>query len=1177
MSEKIFRLFVSSPGDVDAERDRARGVLEAINHDYAGRARLEPLFWEDRLYSAHDTFQDQIPEAKTFDVVVAIFRARLGSPLPDGFAKMQSGEPYPSGSAYEVLSAIEHRHGGNKLPDIFVFRHPNPRGPPFDDPHYEESLTQWRALKGFFERWFRNAESQFVASFQPYDDEGDLAEQIGRGLRKWLADNGVPPRETWDRAKNSPFPGLAAFEADRERVFFGRDLAIRQATQRLVEAKLPFLLILGASGAGKSSLLRAGLMPKLTRPYALPGVEHARPALVTLGRDPFGALAEALGEIFAEEPFADKAARARMLAGDPETAAALIAERLGSARLVVGLDQAERLFAEAPDEAQPFAALLQELCGKVAHVVMTLRADSYPRFQALGPLVALRGAGATYDLLPPSPDELAEIVARPVAACEPPLAFSPGLAEKLVTDARGGDALPLMQMTLQRLYEAEQGRGDGLLSAADYRGMAEAVTETANEALQKLGETAKGALAALVAALVVDVVADPNDPQKLVPVVVPLERAAFVAGRPERAALVDAFVEARLVTDDGAHLRPTHDSLLRIWPDAAGLVAEMAPLLRARAALAPLARGWAEAGAADQPGHLAISAPLLASGQLLQQRFGADLAEPLRGFIAAAVEADRARRDAARRRARLTIAASLAAAVLTSGLSGVAYWQYRDAVAEQAVAEANAEEALRQKSAAEASSKEAEAEKTLALANEKEAEKQKVEAERQRGVALANEQEALKQRNAAEVAEKEAKLQRDRAAKAVKNAIGTANELVVSMAEKLREFVGMPTSLVQAILDPALKLQDDLIASGESTPDLLFFQAAALNDASETRLTLGDTAGALANASKSRDIMLELLHQRPENKLDPIILLRSYEKLGDAQVAQGRLSEALENRLAENAILVRLAKSDPGDEDSQRDLAVSYIKTGDVQEQLKDSAAAMSSFQASLAVIELLVNSDTSKADWQRVLAAAYERIAGLEEAKRDFAAALRTHQTALAIRERLAQSSPDQVASQRDLEVSYIRIGGILETQGDSTAALRSYQAGLAIAERLARTDRGNSGLQLDLSASYEYIGDVEYAKGELAAALDSYKQSLAIRDRLAKSDPGNAVWQRDLSVSDSKLASVYLRQNSFDDARKAIEAGQEIMTRLTVLQPDNAQWKIQLKNFDDWLATLNGASPAK
>ena len=102
--------------------------------------------------------------------------------------------------------------------------------------------------------------------------------------------------------------------------------------------------------------------------------------------------------------------------------------------------------------------------------------------------------------------------------------------------------------------------------------MAAAVTETADDAMAHLGAGGREALEALVAGLVADVAPDPVT-SETAPVVVALDRDAFVEGKPDRAALIDAFVEARLLTlEGGARVRPTHDALLRIWPDAAKLV-----------------------------------------------------------------------------------------------------------------------------------------------------------------------------------------------------------------------------------------------------------------------------------------------------------------------------------------------------------------------------------------------------------------------------------------------------------------------------------------------------------------------------------------------------------------------------------------------------------------------------
>src|SRR5580700_6117105 len=123
---ETYRIFVSSPGDTLRERQRVERVVQRLNGEFSGLARLVAVRWESSFYQAHATFQAQIPHASSCDVVVAIFRGRLGTELPPDFERMPNGEPYPSGTAYEVLTAIDKRRQGAELPDIYVFRCPEP-------------------------------------------------------------------------------------------------------------------------------------------------------------------------------------------------------------------------------------------------------------------------------------------------------------------------------------------------------------------------------------------------------------------------------------------------------------------------------------------------------------------------------------------------------------------------------------------------------------------------------------------------------------------------------------------------------------------------------------------------------------------------------------------------------------------------------------------------------------------------------------------------------------------------------------------------------------------------------------------------------------------------------------------------------------------------------------------
>ena len=68
MTEQVLRIFVSSPGDVPDERRRVDLVVERLNTEFAERVRIETIRWESAYYSAHETFQKQIPEAADCDV-----------------------------------------------------------------------------------------------------------------------------------------------------------------------------------------------------------------------------------------------------------------------------------------------------------------------------------------------------------------------------------------------------------------------------------------------------------------------------------------------------------------------------------------------------------------------------------------------------------------------------------------------------------------------------------------------------------------------------------------------------------------------------------------------------------------------------------------------------------------------------------------------------------------------------------------------------------------------------------------------------------------------------------------------------------------------------------------------------------------------------------------------------
>jgi tetratricopeptide (TPR) repeat protein len=1188
VTEQVLRLFVSSPGDVIPERQRVDLVVERLNSEFEGLVRIETVRWETSYYSAHDTFQKQIPEAANCDVVVAIFRTRLGSKLPATFPTQPSGEPYPSGTAYEVLSAMEWRKTtGKDLPDVYVFRYPRAPSVELDAPNREEIAAQWGQLKGFFDTWFLNTSGEFLAAFQDYSSTDDFALKVEDCLRQWLARRGfLAQGAVWDRVlKGSPFPGLSAFEAGHGTVFFGRDLAIAQAIERLRQVgkqedeRTPFLLIIGASGSGKSSLLRAGLLPRLTLPGTIPEIDLWRTATVMPGPDLFLALAEALlaeaalGPELRQSAFADKALLARQLAGDPDLALAPLrailkqmAERrradahfdeVRPARLALGIDQAERIFTEAdPAMATAFAALIAALVkGGLAYVIFAMRSDTYARFQGFEALVALREAGGTLDLVPPNTAELEEIVTRPIDACHPPLTFEQAdgqsLATQLVTDTKGGDALPLLQMTLSRLYAAEEVRGDGILRFADYRGMDAAVTETANEALESLDIEARAALPALIAGLVADVTVDSITGEQA-PVIAALDRTAFEAGNPARRALADTFVAKRLLTTDGdgvrERLRPVHEALLRIWPQAVGIIAEAGNLFRVRRTLEPIVRDW-ERASGDKERHLDISPALLSGAQSLVERFDADLPPAMRAFVAASAAAAAARehqeREAQERRLHDAEALAVANRRIARGAS---------------------------------------AGLVMALLL----------------VAIAGYQWHV------------AQVQRDLARQTVTLATDAANGLVFDMADKFRNVFGVPAATVKDILSRASDLQERLLTVAGGDPKLRLSQVHALIKTSETLLDLGETKSALSSATEAQTIAHDLETQHPENAryrqalalaeetvgnvrfrqgdtpeamsafqaslilredlakagdTKPTVqreLAQSHRAIGDMLFRQGKLPEAIEAYQAGFAIRKKLTNEHPDDLAWQADLSVSYQKIGNVLAAQGKLSEAMKSYRESLALRIKLVQADPNNPTWQNELAHAYSSVGDMLVKQGNLPEAMKAYQPELAIVDRLAKSDPGHASWQSDLSNADVKVGEVLAAEENLPEAMKYYQASLAIRDRLVKSDPDNVIWERSIAISHERVGDVLVAQGNLVEAMKAYQTSLDIRGGLVKSDPTNANWQHDLAVSNASIGDVLIEQEKLSDAMQAYRRAKDIIDGLSAANPGNATWLRDLSNVE-------------
>jgi WD40 repeat protein len=697
-------VFVSSPKDVAPERGRVQAVTIKLNRECEGLVRFETVLWEEGFYTADKSFQPQILDSIAADIVVSIFWTRLGTELPADFPPMPNGKPYPSGTAYELLTALEVSKAQG-VPDVYVFRKTaDATLPTADAERRRQAQTQLDALEAFWSEWFHSERGEFKAAFQNFSSTDVFEQQIELLLRRWLEKRALlGPRIAWSKEKGAPFPGLAPFEAEHAAVFFGRNRVIDEARRQLAgaaERGWPFLLIVGASGSGKSSLARAGLIPRLTTPGVVASVDLWRVARMRPREGQAGpvmALANSLlatdalpeltnGDFPTAASLADNLRRGGASSVQPIIGAfARVAEykqreshadREPRPALLLLLDQFEELFAQRIDDAEraAFAESVGQLIatGRV-WVVATLRADLYELLLKQPALKALKELGASLDLGPPGPAELAEIVRSPATAAG--LAFETDpekgyLDERLLADAKTADSLPLLQFTLRHLYERRvEIAGETKLTFAAYHqlgGLAGAIAVEAERAVSILPPDAVATLPRLLRRL-----AEPARDSKALT----LREAprAEIETDTSEVTLADALLTARiLIARTDANGRPTerlaHDAVLETWPRAREAAQASRDFYRVRADVEDSLRRWKEHGRSKdqsiQPG-----VPL-AEAERLVADFGAELPAEFISFVATS-------RSWARARQRLVAAAAIFFFVLAVAALSAGAWAYR--------------------------------------------------------------------------------------------------------------------------------------------------------------------------------------------------------------------------------------------------------------------------------------------------------------------------------------------------------------------------------------------------------------------------------------------------------------------------------------------------------------------
>jgi WD40 repeat protein len=430
-----------------------------------------------------------------------------------------------------------------------------------------------------------------------FTGDGDAAaiERLMRALR--LA--GLNPGDSfaWDGTR-SPYPGLQAFAPEDAAVFFGRGSEVERVLEllhpTLERGSGRFVAVVGPSGSGKSSLVNAGVLPRLAREQ---GQWTILPGIVP-GTRPTAYLARSLGIAFADSGGErGQAELVRTLTEGPDALVSLaneLCDLRDTDALLLVLDQAEELITRTgPAERASFFDLVDGSVhdGSPLWVLATVRSEFLSGSSSDRKVAEIIDDSIVIE--PLSRSRMPEVIELP--AQRGGIQFAAGLGQRMIEDTVGGDALPLLAYTLLQLYERMP--PSGRISHEDYNavgGVVGSLQRRADRVMDDLKRRGRGELALPVLLKLATIERDGEPTRRRV-------RRATLSQTEN--AIVDAFLAARLLKADGdgeeATVEVAHEALLRQWRPLRDALEVSRQSIRMRTEVERLAEDWERANRGD--------------------------------------------------------------------------------------------------------------------------------------------------------------------------------------------------------------------------------------------------------------------------------------------------------------------------------------------------------------------------------------------------------------------------------------------------------------------------------------------------------------------------------------------------------------------------------------------------
>jgi formylglycine-generating enzyme required for sulfatase activity len=546
-------------------KDYRSAVFEALR-----KAGYEVLAMEDYVATDRRPVEKCLADVARADIYVGLFAFRYGYIPP-----VEHGNP--DGHS---ITELEFRHAEKlRKPCLaFAVSEDAPWPPKFID-----------GLKG--ERINRLREyllTEKTASF--FSSPHQLASLVQAAVTKQLEEikkanapsikEPKPSREiTWDIETNgSPYPGLMHFTKKYAPVFFGREAEINEILDRMCLLEGRFIIISGGSGTGKSSLVDAGVLPRIEE-SGLSGVGtcFCVRMVPSQGDHPFDAFTRVLHSQLEHVGFKPYDLGKELLAQPAifsERIRTIISKGMNNKAFVLFLDQMEELFtAEAKDHAKPFLSALYSAANEASlRIIATIRSDFLHHCHEHPEMLKVLNGRGHYGLGRVEPFMMHDMIVKP-AECAA-LRVTERLVNRLVQDTGTEPGnLPLLAFVLQRLFDGRSGNNLSEAVYATLGGVAGAISDhikTVEEQTiaKKRGGGALDLLPSIFQSLLV--VNEAGQPTRR-----RLPKAKFPQ---DLRAIVDDLVAERLLSTEGegktATVSVAHEKLFEAWPALAKWIAE---------------------------------------------------------------------------------------------------------------------------------------------------------------------------------------------------------------------------------------------------------------------------------------------------------------------------------------------------------------------------------------------------------------------------------------------------------------------------------------------------------------------------------------------------------------------------------------------------------------------------